>query len=137
MATCGWGLFILDNRALYDKSLESNNMSYSVFITCLNSDQQRCVVNKADIVTFWRVWSSDLQPACTLESHGKVKVIQLCPTLCNPMDYTVHGILQARILGVGSLSFSRGSSPPRDRTQVSSIAGGFFTSRATREAQEY
>ena len=53
---------ILDNRALYDKSLESNNMSYSVFITCLNSDQQRCVVNKADKVTFLRVWCSDFQP---------------------------------------------------------------------------
>ena len=39
--------------------------------------------------------------------------------------------------GVGSLPFSRGSSQPRDRTQVSCVAGGFFTSWATREAQEY
>ena len=35
----------------------------------------------------------------------KVKVAQLCPTLCDPMVYTVHGILQARITGIGSLSF--------------------------------
>ena len=58
----------------------------------------------------------------------KVKVIQLCPTLCDPMDYTVRGILQARILEWVAFPFSRGFSQPRDRTQVSHIAGGFFTS---------
>ena len=47
------------------------------------------------------------------------------------MDYTVHGILQARILEWVAVSFSRGSSQPRDRTQVSHIAGRFFTSGAT------
>ena len=46
----------------------------------------------------------------------------------NYMDYTVHGILQARILEWGVFPFSGGSSQPRDRTQVSLIAGGFFTS---------
>ena len=51
-----------------------------------------------------------------------------CPTLCNPMDYTVPGILQARILEWAAFPFSRGSSQPRDRTQLSHIAGGFFTS---------
>ena len=49
------------------------------------------------------------------------------------MDYTVHGILQARILEWIAMSFSRGSSQPRDRIQVSRIAGGFLTSWATRE----
>ena len=44
------------------------------------------------------------------------------------MDYTVHGILQARKLEWVAFSFVRGSSQPRDRTQVSLIAGGFFTS---------
>ena len=53
------------------------------------------------------------------------------------MDYTVHGILQARILEWVTFPFSRGSSQPGDRTQVSRIVGGFFTSSATREAQEY
>ena len=57
----------------------------------------------------------------------KVKVAQLCPTLCDPMDYTVHGILQARILEWVAVLFSRGSSQPRDQTQVSHIAGRFFT----------
>ena len=49
----------------------------------------------------------------------KVKVAQLCLTLCDPMDYTVHGILQARILEWVTVPFSRGSFQPRDRTQVS------------------
>ena len=53
---------------------------------------------------------------------SKLKVIQLCPTLCDPMDYTVHGILQARILEWVAFPFSRGSPQPRDRTQVSHIA---------------
>ena len=64
----------------------------------------------------------------------KVKVAQSRPTLCNPMEYTVHGILQARILEWVAVHFSRGSSQPRDQTQVSRIAGGFFTSLATKEA---
>ena len=50
------------------------------------------------------------------------------------MDSIVHGILQARILEWVAFPFSRGSSKPRDPTQVSHIAGGFFISWATREA---
>ena len=53
------------------------------------------------------------------------------------MDYIAHGILQARILEWVAVPFSRGSSQPRDQTQVSHIAGGFSTSGTTREAQEY
>ena len=45
---------------------------------------------------------------------SEVKVAQLCLILCNPMDYTVHGILQARILEWVAVPFSRGSSQPRD-----------------------
>ena len=67
----------------------------------------------------------------------KVKVAQSSPTLCNPIEYTVHGILQARILEWVAFPFSKESSQPRDRTQVSHIAGGFFTSWVTRVAQEY
>ena len=67
----------------------------------------------------------------------KVKVAQSCPTLCNPVDYIFHGILQARILEWVAIPFSGGSSQPRDWTQVSCIAGGFFTSWVTREDQEY
>ena len=57
----------------------------------------------------------------------KVKVARSCLTLCNPMDYTVHGILQATILEWVAFPFSRRSSPPRNPTRVSCVAGGLFT----------
>ena len=72
--------------------------------------------------------------------HLFVKVAQLCPTIWDPMDYIVHGILQARILEWVAFPFSRGFSQPRDRTQVSCIAGRFFSCWATaahKEMQEY
>ena len=59
----------------------------------------------------------------------------MCVCVC--VCVYIHGILQARILGWVAFSFSRESSQPRDWTQVSCIAGRFFTSSATREAQEY
>ena len=71
------------------------------------------------LIIFW-VW----------EDTWNMKV-KLRPNLCNLMDYTRTGILQV------AFPFSRGSLKPRDWTQVSHIAGGFFTSWATREAQEY
>ena len=58
----------------------------------------------------------------------KVKVAQLCPTLCDPMDYIVHGILPTRILYWVAFPFSSGFSQPRDQAQVSCTAGKFFTS---------
>ena len=67
----------------------------------------------------------------------KVKLTQSCPTLCDPRDYTVYGILQARILEWVAVPFSRRSSQPRDQTQVSCIAGWFFISWATREVPLY
>ena len=51
--------------------------------------------------------------------------------------YMNYGLLQARILEWVAFPLSRGSSQPRDQIQVSCIASGFFTSWATREAQEY
>ena len=65
-------------------------------------------------------------------SISEAKVTELCPTLCDPMAYTVLGILQARILEWGAFSISRGSSRPRDWTQVTRIASGFFTVWAIR-----
>ena len=61
------------------------------------------------------------------ERKVKVKVSQSSLTLCDPMDYTVHGILQARVLEQVAVPFSRGSSQPRDQSQVSHFAGRFFT----------
>ena len=54
------------------------------------------------------------------------RALELCLTLCDPMDYKVHGILQARILEWVDFPFSKGSSQPRDQTQVSCIEGIFF-----------
>ena len=71
---------------------------------------------------------TDLCMISIIGGKVKVKVAQSCPALCDPMDYTVHGIFQARILEWVDLPFSKGSSQPRDRTQVSHIAVRFFTS---------
>ena len=57
----------------------------------------------------------------TITLKVKVKVAQSCPTHCDPMDSMVHGILQARILKWVAFPFIRGSSQPRDQTQVSCI----------------
>ena len=66
----------------------------------------------------------------------KVKGAQSCPALWNPMDYTVCGILQARILEWIAISFSRRSSQPMDWTQVSCIVDRRFTVWATREVKQ-
>ena len=64
----------------------------------------------------------------------KVKFAQSCLTLCNPMNpWNSLG----QNTGEGGLSFLQGIFPARDQTQVSCIAGRFFTSWATKEAQEY
>ena len=56
---------------------------------------------------------------------------------CSPPGSSIHGILQARILEWVAISFSRGSSRPRDRTQGSHIAGRCFNLCITREALKY
>ena len=66
----------------------------------------------------------------------KVLVTQLCPTLCDPVDCSppdssVHGILQTRLLEWVTIPFSRGSSQPRDQTQVFCIAGRFLLSETS------
>ena len=67
-------------------------------------------------------------PRVSRESKWKSKALSRV-RLCDPMDYTVHGILQDRILEWVTFPFSRRSfQQPRDRTQVSHSAGGFFTS---------
>ena len=67
------------------------------------------------------------------------KSLQSCLTLCDPIDgsppgSSIHGIFQARVLEWVTMPSSRGSSQPRDQTQVSCIASGFLTLRAMREA---
>ena len=93
---------------------------------------------------FWGVWEFSVLEWLSLLLEAlktwKWKLIALlCLTLCDPMDgsppgSSVHGILQARILEWVTIFFSKGSSWPRDWTQVSCIAVRFFTLWATREA---
>ena len=80
----------------------------------------------------WRAWN--------LTFYGvKVKLFtQSCPILCNPMNYSpsgssVHGIFQAKTLEPEAVPFSKGSSWPRDRTQVCCITGRFFTVWTTKK----
>ena len=62
-------------------------------------------------VTPWSVaCQAPLSMGFPKQEYWKVKVAQLCPTLWDPMDYTVHGILQARILDWVAFPFFRGSS---------------------------
>ena len=63
----------------------------------------------------------------SMDMNVKVNVAQSCLTLCDPVDYIVHGMLQVRILEWVAIPLSRGSSQPRAQTQISSIAGGFFS----------
>ena len=68
----------------------------------------------------------------TIYDRKESEVAQSCPTLWDPVDYSltgssVHGILKARVLEWVAIFFSRGSSQPRDQTRVSCIARGHFT----------
>ena len=94
-------------------------------------DSQCCVsfMWKAKLVTHIPTSSSfsDPFPIQVITECVHAKLIQSCLTLCDPMDYSlpgysVHGILQAGILAWAAIPFSRGSSQPRDQTQVSFVS---------------
>ena len=87
---------------------------------------------------FWFIThlQSGFHHAVSYGIESESEVAQSCPTLCDPVDCSspgssVRGIFQARILEWVAISFSRGSSQPRDRTQVSRIAGRCFNLWAT------
>ena len=112
-----------------------------------NPFQYSCLENPMDRGAWWATQSTGCKESDTTERlhfhfHGgdgfykcvkvKVLVAQSYVTLCDPVDCSlpgssVPGILQARILERVAVSFSRGSSQPRDQTWVSCTAGGFFT----------
>ena len=69
-----------------------------------------------------------LRASCEVKWSEVKWVAQLRLTFCNPIDYTVYGVLQARILEWVAFPFSRGSPQPRDWTHISHIVGRFFTS---------
>ena len=94
---------------------------------------QRNSVHPHKGIKYWPM----LQQSWSLK--GESEVAWSCLTLCNPCSLpgsSIHGIFQARVLEWVAISFSRGSSLPRDRTRVSCIAGRLFTIWATREAMK-
>ena len=102
--------------ALWSISGRSNAMDWLQRVYIL-------LIRKWACCSRWRIWTCPVEVV-----EVKVKGAQSCLTLCDPMDYTVHGILQAGVLEWVAFPFSRGSSQPRDWTEVSRIAGRFFTS---------
>ena len=93
--------------------------------------QPRCLSVDEWIRKLWYIHTREYYSATLAQS---------CPTLWDPMDCSlpgssVRGTFQARILEWGAISFSRGSSPPRDWNRVSCIIGRRFTVWATREVQ--
>ena len=118
-------LTLLKTFGLYNSAHSS--FPSSLFINLFSA----CDAHQCPALALYR---SHPLPDWALCSLISLKLAQSCLTLCDPMDYTVHGILQARILEWLVFPFFRGSSQPRDRTQVSCIAGEFFTRWATRDA---
>ena len=92
----------------------------------------------------WRNWTYDTFVVDQSIKYNYIgKYLHACVLNCfhnvwlfvTPWTVQVYGILQARVLEWVAVPFCKGSSQPRDQTQVSHIAGGFFTSWATREAR--
>ena len=122
-------------------SLLSSSVSFGVIINSLRCRFLPCE-NKANVTySTWASqaaqWSRICLPRQAWWWFSCEVVSNSCDCMnCSPPGSSVHGILQARILEWVAISLSRGSSWPRDRTQVSHIAGRFFTNWAMREAQK-
>ena len=85
-----------------------------------------------------RMWRHALDPS---RGRWSCLVAKWCLTFCSPMDWgqlgsSVRGIPQSRILKWVAISFSKGSSPPRDWTRISCVPGGLFTAEPLREHTE-
>ena len=89
----------------------------------------RTLISNAYITTFLKKKKNFASsPRTSLRSGLVAKSCLTCDHMdCSPPGFSVDGILQARILELFAISFSRGSSGLRDQTRVSCIAGGFFT----------
>ena len=121
-----WGLYSLK---VYQDITSKVNEMLLIFVLLLLKRTKNIWTASRDFENI-EVFFCDLQWAL---------VSQMCPTLCDPMIYSppgssFHGIFQARVSEWVTILFSRGSSWPRDQTQISCVTGRFFTSWTTREA---
>ena len=123
----GWGSMYHGNKANISQIIKI--LTYHISLHDANYEAQWSKKGNSD-------WLQSLQIPSLLESESEVTQSYL--TLCSPMDCSlpgssIHGIFQARILEWVAISFSRGSSRPRDWTLVSCIVSRRFTVWATRE----
>ena len=120
------GVFKISNQSMWYTTLNNWRLKNMII-----SDAEKAFDNSEHPFMIKTLQNVGTEGTCL---NVKVQVAQSCLILCNPMYYAVHGILQARTLNWVAFPFSRGSSQPRNWTQVFYIAGEFFTSWATREA---
>ena len=121
-------------KSLSDHWQMNGQRKSDVYIICYTHTHTRILFGhqKGNIVPLATIYM-DLEGSETRKVRCvHAKLLQLYPTLCDPMNHSppgssVHGIFQAKILKWIATSFSRGSSQPRDQTQLSFIAGRFFT----------
>ena len=111
-------------------------------VSCFNEITYQNIRSLYKLIWFSSILCFHLRKVILRESYfhtdsNAIKESESCSVMSDPMDYTVQGVLWARILEWVAFPFSRGSSQPREWTQVSCIAGRFLTSWATRGAQEY
>ena len=128
-----WFFFfqVLTNR---NYGIKSPEKPYLQWIFYLPPKFSECHMDRGAWQRATKSWTG----LSTIE-EGEGDVAHLCLTLCDPVDcslpgFSIHGILQARILEWVTISFSRGSSQPKVQTPVSRIGGRRFNLWATREA---
>ena len=98
------------------------------WVTNVPDGREQCCMKNTEAEVSKSKSNKNVRHLCVEDTFSSVQfssVAQSCPTLCNPMDDTVCEILQARILEWVTFLFSKGSSQPRNWTQVSCIAGRF------------
>jgi len=118
----------------WDSPRKNTGVGYHFRLQCMKVKSQSEVAQSCP--TLATPWTEAYQALLSM-GFSRQKYWSWVPLPSPPIDYTVHGILQARIMEWVAVPFCRASSHPRDQTQVSCIAGRFLTSWATREAQEY
>ena len=135
-----WKDYILYDE-LYDISAKIN-LERQILVTVRGKARQGGEMNRWTTKAFYgsgnAIWyhKDGHISLCAVLSHSVMSDC-LRPMDCNLPGSSVHGILQAKILGWFDMPSPRGSSQPRDWNQVSLTVGGFFTIWDTREAQEY